>query len=277
MSERLQDKVAIITGGASGVGEGGTRAFAEAGAIVVIADLNQERGEALAGELREVDGRAIAVRTDVTESDSVATLVAEVVDRFGRVDALFHCAADARFINSSDRRITELPEETWTRMIDLLLTGTFRVLKAVGRQMIAQGHGSIILCGTADAIIGIDGFDSYVAAKGGVLSLTRSAAVGLAKDGIRVNMVCPSFVDTEAQQEWMDGEQGRAAIERMHLLGLPEPIDIGRFAAFLASSEARFVTGGIFPVDSGYLAFKAKQDVVEAMGEYRPTSDAQGD
>jgi len=275
MADRLSDTIAIITGGASGVGEGGTRAFAEAGATVVIADLNHERGSALAEELGESEGRALAVRTDVTDSDSVKGLVAETVSRFGRVDALFHCAADARFVNTQDRRITELPEETWLRMIDLLLTGTYRVLHAVGQQMVSQGHGSIVLCGTADAIVGIDGFDSYVAAKGGVLSLTRSAAVGLAKDGIRVNMVCPSFVDTEAQREWMDDEEGRAAIEKMHLVGIPLPIDIGRFAAFLASADARFVTGGIFPVDGGYVAFKTKQDVVEAMGGYRPSPDQQ--
>ena len=179
------------------------------------------------------------------------------VSELGRIDVLYHCAVDVHFVNYEDRRLTELDDAVWDRMIALCLPGAFYLCKHVGRQMLAQGSGSIILSATTDALIGVAGLDSYTAAKGGIVALTRSFAAGMAPDGVRVNTLCPSFVATEPQMEWLDVPQSRTAIQSLHLLPIPEPEDIAPFAVFLASDEARTVTGGIFPVDAGYMAFKA--------------------
>jgi NAD(P)-dependent dehydrogenase (short-subunit alcohol dehydrogenase family) len=149
-------------------------------------------------------------------------------------------------------------------MLDLVLTGTFHVCKHVGRQMLAQRSGSIVLTATTDALIGVAGLDAYTAAKGGVVSLTRSFAAGMAADGVRVNAVCPAFVATEPQRAWLDDPAARAAIESLHLLPIPAPEDVVPFVVFLASDESRTMTGGVYPVDAGYSAFKG--GAVDVMG-----------
>jgi NAD(P)-dependent dehydrogenase (short-subunit alcohol dehydrogenase family) len=256
VTRRLENKVALVVGGGSGMGRAGAAAMAAEGAMVVVSDVSLERAEAVAASIAESGGTAVAMHVDVTSSELVERLVTDTVARFGRVDALYHCAADVHFVNTSDRRLTELDDEVWDRMLDVHLTGTFRVMKHVGRQMVAQGSGSIIVSSTVDALVGCAGLDSYTAAKGGVVSLTRSFAAGMAPDGVRVNALCPAFVSTEPQMDWLDVPESRRAIESLHLLPIPEPEDIAPFAVFLASDESRSVTGGIFPVDAGFMAFK---------------------
>jgi NAD(P)-dependent dehydrogenase (short-subunit alcohol dehydrogenase family) len=262
---RLQGKVALVTGGASGMGRAGAVAFAQEGAAVVVADLAEERARQVAGTIEQAGGRAIALPVDVTDSAAVERLVAATVEQLGRIDVLYHTAVDVNFVNYEDRRLTELDDAVWERMIGLCLTGTFHVCKHVGRQMLRQRSGSMILSATTDALIGVAGLDSYTAAKGGVVALTRSFAAGMAPDGVRVNALCPAYVATEPQRVWLDDAASRAAIERLHLLPIPEPEEIAPFAVFLASDESRTVTGGVFPVDAGYMAFKADVDVMGAM------------
>jgi NAD(P)-dependent dehydrogenase (short-subunit alcohol dehydrogenase family) len=131
--------------------------------------------------------------------------------------------------------------------------------------MIAQGRGSIVLTATTDALIGCAGLDSYTAAKGGVVALTRSFAAGIARDGVRVNAICPSFVSSEPQRGWLADEGSRSAIDSLHLLAVPSPEQIAPLAVYLASDESDAVTGAVIPIDSGYTAFKADLDVVGAM------------
>jgi NAD(P)-dependent dehydrogenase (short-subunit alcohol dehydrogenase family) len=150
-------------------------------------------------------------------------------------------------------------------MIDVHLTGTFHVLKHVGRQMLAQRSGSIIVSSTVDALVGCAGLDSYTAAKGGVTAMIRSFAAGVGRDGVRVNGIAPSFVSTEPQMVWLDDDQARATIESLHILPIPTPEDIAPFVVYLASDESRAVTGTVFPVDAGYMAFKAQVDVMGTM------------
>ena len=262
---RLQGKVALVVGGGSGMGRAGAVAMAAEGASVAVSDIVRERAEAVSTSITAEGGTAVAMHVDVTSAELVQRVVAETVSRFGRLDALYHCAADVHFVNTSDKRLTELEDDVWQRMIDIHLTGTFLVLKHAGRQMIDQGSGSIIVSSTVDALVGCAGLDSYTAAKGGVTSMIRSFAAGVGADGVRVNAVAPSFVSTEPQMVWLDDPNARTTIESLHILGIPTPEQIAPFVVYLASDESAAVTGTVFPVDAGYMAFKARVDVMGTM------------
>jgi len=248
-----------VVGGGSGMGSAGAAAMAAEGAKVVVADIALDRAEAVAAG---IGASAVGMHVDVTSSELVERVVAATVDRFGRIDVLYHCAADVHFVNTRDRRLTELDEDVWARMIDIHLTGTFHVLKHAGRRMLAQRAGSIIVSSTVDALIGCAGLDSYTAAKGGVTALVRSFAAGVGGEGVRVNAIAPSFVATEPQRVWLDDERARAAIQSLHILRVPTPEQIAPFVVYLASDESAAVTGGVFPIDAGYTAFKAQVDVM---------------
>lgn len=262
---RLEGKVALVVGGGSGMGRAGAVAMATEGASVVVSDIALDRAEAVAESLVDEGGTAAALQVDVASPELVQRLVADTVGRFGRIDALYHCAADVEFINTKDARLTELDDDVWRRMIDVHLTGTFLILKHVGRQMLAQRSGSIIVSSTVDALVGCAGLDSYTAAKGGVTSLVRSFAAGMGRDGIRVNAIAPSFVSTESQRVWLDDPAARSTIEKLHILPIPTPEQIAPFVVYLASDESAAVTGTVFPVDAGYMAFKAQIDVMDTM------------
>jgi NAD(P)-dependent dehydrogenase (short-subunit alcohol dehydrogenase family) len=264
MAGRVESKVAIVTGGGSGMGRAGATLLAREGAKVVVTDINEEKGMRVCRSIQEGGLEATFIRADVRDTESVKELVAKTVAKYGRIDVLYHNAVDARFVNQQDRRMTELPEETWNRMIALVLTGTFLCCKYVGRQMLAQRSGSIILSSSVDALIGCAGLDSYTAAKGGVIAMTRSFAAGMAKDGVRVNAICPGTVSTESQMEWLQNPKAQALMQALHLLPVAKPEQIAPFVVYLASDESAVVTGGIFPIDSGYMAFKAEVDVMAA-------------
>ena len=258
----LDGKTVLITGGGSGIGAAGAALMAREGARVVVADLDLEAAHEVAASL-STDREACALQVDVRDSTSVQTLVKTVIERFGRIDALFHTAMSVPLVNREDRRITELPEATWDAIITLTLTGTFLVAKYVARQMLKQGAGSIILTATADALIGQAGIDAYTAGKGGVVALARSMAAGLSPEGVRVNVLCPGFVDTPHQRAFLDAPAERRKIEALHLMPIMAPEDVAEFATFLACDRARYLTGGIYACDGGYSAFKGRLDVVE--------------
>jgi NAD(P)-dependent dehydrogenase (short-subunit alcohol dehydrogenase family) len=261
----LEGKVAVVTGAGSGIGRAGAQLFAEEGARVVVADLRHVQGQAVADEIVETGGEAIAIEVDVRDRESVASLVSSTVERYGRIDALFHNAMDVALVNEHDRAAIDLDESTWDAIIGLVLTGTFLCTKYVGRQMREQGSGSIVLTATVDALIAQPGFDAYTAAKGGVVAMTRSVAAALAPHRVRVNAIAPGFVDTEPQQAWLEQPGKREAIERLHLLGIAQPRDIAQAALFLASDRSRMMTGGVYPVDGGYTAFKGGVDIAAAV------------
>ncbi len=246
------------------MGRAGAALLAREGASVVVADIREDRAPAVVEDIRAAGGEALAVAVDVRDPEQVEAMAARTVQTCGRIDVLYHNAVDAKFVNEQDRRLTELPDETWDRMIGLVLTGTFRCVKHVGRRMVAQKSGSIILTATVDALIGCAGLDAYTAAKGGIVALTRSLAAGLARDGVRVNCICPGFVATEPQLEWMKKPEAQQIMTMLHLLPVPPPEQIVPFMLYLASDESTAVTGGIFPIDSGYMAFKANVDLMGA-------------
>jgi NAD(P)-dependent dehydrogenase (short-subunit alcohol dehydrogenase family) len=265
MAGRLDGKVALVVGGGSGMGRAGAEAMAAEGASVVVSDIALDRAQRVAESIVGAGASAVALPVDVTSPELVQRLVEETVERFERIDVLYHCAADVHFVNTQDTRLTELDDDVWHRMIDVHLTGTFYVLKHVGRQMLAQRSGSIIVSSTVDALVGCSGLDSYTAAKGGVTSLVRSFAAGMGPDGVRVNAIAPSFVSTEPQMVWLDDESARATIQSLHILPIPTPEQIAPFVVFLAGDESSAVTGTVFPVDAGYMAFKAQVDVMGTM------------
>jgi len=266
MGQRLAGKVAIVTGAASGIGKAGANLFASEGAEIVVADINQDAGRSVSEAINAVGFKATFVQLDVRDTASVDAMVKAVIKRSGRIDVLFHNVVNARMVNQQDRRCPDLPEEVWLEIVNVVLSGTYRCCKAVGQEMIRQQSGSIVLTATVDALVGCAGYDAYTAAKGGVVSMTRSLAAGIARDGIRVNAVCPGFVETEPQREWLEKEGASDAMRMLHLLPIARPEDIANFALYLASDESSKVTGGIFPIDSGYSAFKAHIDLSGLLG-----------
>ena len=197
---RLAGKVAIITGAASGIGRAAALLFATEGAKVVIADVDEERGRAVEGEIGD---EALFVRTDVADGAQVRALVQAAVRRFGRLTTLYNNAAPVELVNTEDRSVTDLPEEVFDRMIAVILRGTYLCSKHAIPEIVRAGGGSVINTSTVDAIVGQGGYDAYAAAKGGVLSLTRAMAVGYARHGVRVNAILPGFVRTPATEPWL--------------------------------------------------------------------------
>ena len=250
---RLAGKVAIITGAASGIGRAAALLFATEGAKVVIADVDEERGRAVEGEIGD---EALFVRTDVADGAQARALVQAAVRKFGRLTTLYNNAAPVELVNTEDRSVTDLPEEVFDRMIAVILRGTYLCSKYAIPEIVRAGGGSVINTSTVDAIVGQGGYDAYAAAKGGVLSLTRAMAVGYARHGVRVNAILPGFVRTPATEPWLARDASRRVMESLHLTRIGEPEDIALFALYLASDESEYVTGGWHAIDGGFSAFK---------------------
>lgn len=250
MNLNLTNQVVLITGAGQGIGRAGVDRFLDEGAVVYAADVNRSQLEDLTRQYPS--GKLRTLYFDVTDENCVADGVAQIVAAEGRLDVLFHNAMSAEFVNNHDRRVTELSAEVWTKIRHLVLDGTFHCLKHVGQAMENQRKGSIILTSTVDALIGCPGFDAYVAAKGAIVALVRSAAAGLSPLGVRVNSIAPGFVKTPAQAGFIDAPE----IKRLHLLEVAEPEEVANVALFLASDASRVITGTTIAADSGYLCFK---------------------
>lgn len=243
---RLDGKVAIITGGARGIGKGIARSFVEAGARVVIADLLEQEGRATAAELG-----AKFVRTDVTSADQVQDLVAQVVAQHGGLDTLVNNAMWFEF-----KQITEMDEASWDRTLNVGLKSVFLLCKYGLPQLIERGGGSVINISSPNGIISNPGFPAYSAAKGGLNALTRNLAIDYGPKGVRTNAICPGFIETERARELAMLNPGDyAAAVDCHPVGrVGRPEDVGAMAVFLASDAAGFVNGAVLTVDGGLTA-----------------------
>jgi NAD(P)-dependent dehydrogenase (short-subunit alcohol dehydrogenase family) len=254
---RLERKIAIVVGAGSGMGRATAELFAQEGAsVVVTAHSNVAGGEDVVRGIRERGGEAHFVQVDVADSGRVRSLVDETVSRYGRLDVLFNNAAPMQLLQEHDRPVAELPEEVWDRMIDVVLKGTFLCSKYAIPHMIEGGGGSIINNGSVDALVAAVGYDAYTAAKGGVLSLTRSMAGGYAPCGIRVNCISPGVVATEVAEDVLADPDVRRQVEALHMLGIGRAEDIAYLAVYLASDESRWMTGSNVVLDGGYSALK---------------------
>jgi NAD(P)-dependent dehydrogenase (short-subunit alcohol dehydrogenase family) len=248
---RLDGKVALITGSGSGIGRAGAILFAREGARVIVADISRDGGEQTVAMVREAGGEANYIHTDVTDADSVERAIASSIAVYGKLNVLYNNAGGS---TAQDGPVTRVSIDEFWRVMRVDLYGTFLCCKFAIPEMIKAGGGSIINTTSYVALAGIKGRDACTAAKGGVLSLTRSMAVNYAKEKIRVNAIAPGAVLTDRVRSFIAADPRVGGMDQHHLLGMGEPSDIAHMALFLASDEARIITGAIFPVDSGWSA-----------------------
>jgi NAD(P)-dependent dehydrogenase (short-subunit alcohol dehydrogenase family) len=245
---RLTGKVALITGGASGIGRAASLLFAAEGAKVAILDILSEAAESAAHEIERAGGKAIAIKTDITEPDSVEVAVRAAVDAFGALHIAYNNAGGS---TTRDSTVVDVPLDEFWRAIKLDLYGTVLTCRFAIPQIIKAGGGSVVNTTSNVALMGFPGRDGYTAAKGGVSAITRSLAVAYAKQNVRVNALAPSQTRTERAMKMMSADDTVAKVANSTLLGIAEPVDIARAALFLASDESRMTTGSILMVDSG--------------------------
>jgi len=248
VSGRLDGKVAIVTGGAGGIGRATVKAFVREGARVVVADLDGDRAAELAGEL---GGESVVARAvDVSCSTQVAALVSGCVDEFGRLDVIFN---NAGIFPEADGSVLDTDEETWERVIDVNLKGVFLGCKYAIPAMIASGGGAIVNTASFVALLGAAVSQSaYTASKGGVLAMTREIAVEFARKGIRANALCPGPINTPLLAELLRNPQARERrFVHIPMGRLGEAAEIAEAVVFLASDESSYVTGAEFVVDGG--------------------------
>jgi len=247
---RLDGKVAIVTGGASGIGAATLRRLAGEGASVVCADIDAAAAEAVAARIRAGGGRATSTALDVRDRSAVDAAVAATVREFARLDVLLDCAGV-----SHGGGFLDLDHSEWQRVIAVNLTGMFHLGQAAARQMVRQGSGGSIINVTSQlAEVARPERAAYVASKGGGRSLTQSMALDLAPHGIRVNAVAPGPTLTGlTRASYADPERRRATLAQIPLGRLGDPQDLVGAILFLASDESRWVTGSTVTVDGGYI------------------------
>ncbi|HYG92711.1 MAG TPA: 3-oxoacyl-ACP reductase [Nocardioides sp.] len=250
MTGRIQDRVAVVTGGCSGIGLATVRRFVAEGARVVIGDIDDARGKELVDELGGPEA-ASYVRVDVTSKDDVAALFATAKETYGSVDIAFN---NAGISPPDDDSILDTELEAWRRVQEVNLTSVYLCCKAVLPYMLEQGRGSIINTASFVAVMGAATSQiSYSASKGGVLSMTRELGVQFARQGVRVNALCPGPVNTPLLQELFASDPERAARRLVHVpMGrFADPEEIASAVLFLAGDDASFITANTFLVDGG--------------------------
>jgi NAD(P)-dependent dehydrogenase (short-subunit alcohol dehydrogenase family) len=255
MTGILDGKVALVTGGASGIGRATAVAMAREGARLAVADRAEESASGTVALINAAGGQAIAIGGDVTREADVEAMVARTVAAFGRIDCAFNNAGIAgRAVGPAGQRIHELNQTAFDTMLAVNLTGVFLCLKHEIRQMLAQGGGgAIVNTASIAGLVGLPTSAHYVAAKHGVVGLTKTAAMEYAQDGIRVNCVNPGYVRTPMTKETMEarGDEILAKVP-MHRMGTPE--EIAEAVVWMCSDKASFMTGAAQIVDGGYFA-----------------------
>ena len=245
---RLQGRVAAITGGALGIGRATALLFAAEGAAVVLGDVQVEAAEAVAKEIAQAGGRALAVGVDVGDAGQVQAFVDRAVAELGRLDVMF---ANAGIAHSAP--FLEHAEAQWHRVLRVNLTGVFLCCQIAARQMVVQGGGRIITTASINGFRGVENLVGYNTAKAGVIELTKTMAVELAPHNIQVNAIAPAQIDTRLTRGFSDDAKARRTA-RIPMGRFGEADEVAKAALFLASDDASYVTGHTLAVDGGYLA-----------------------
>jgi len=252
MDPSFKDKVALVTGGASGIGLATARAFAEAGAAVAIADINEDAARTAADKLVAAGHKAIGIRCAVENEADAAAMVAQTVSTFGRLDAAFNNAG----IHVAVAETADAEGSDFDRIIAINLRGIFTCMKHELRQMREQGSGVIVNCSSQSGFVGLPGLGAYTASKHGVIGLTKAAALEYAPRGIRINCICPGTTETPLVKGLVEQEPGRldAVIKDIPLGRMGREEEIASAVLWLCSPGAGFMVGQTLMPDGGYTA-----------------------
>lgn len=247
--QEFADKVALVTGGASGIGEACVKTFALGGAKVAIADVNEEVGEEVAETAKRLGGEAVFLRVDVTHAEAVEKMVADVVAAFGGLDIAVNNAG----IGGEANAVGDYSIDGWQRVIDVNLNSVFYCMRYEIPEMLKRGGGTIVNMASILGSVGFRSAPAYVTAKHGVVGLTKAAALDYGRQGIRVNSVGPGFIKTPMLAA-LD-EPTQAHLAGRHAMGrMGESQEVADLVAYLCSEQASFLTGGYYLVDGGYTA-----------------------
>jgi NAD(P)-dependent dehydrogenase (short-subunit alcohol dehydrogenase family) len=249
--KRLDGKVALITGGGTGIGAACAKIFAQEGATVVVTGRRKDVLEAVVKEIEKIKGRALAVAGSVTDETHAQTAVAQTARSYGKLDILVNNAGSGAF----GKLLHETDETIWNEMLAINLTGTYRMIKAAVPEMIKAGGGSIVNVSSIASLVGIPMVAAYSASKGGMDALTRCVAMDYAPQKIRCNSVCPGLVDTPMASGLINNREALAQIMTAYPLGRPGTSEeVAKLILYLAADESSWVTGSIFPIDGGMTA-----------------------
>ncbi len=247
----VNDKIALITGAAAGIGRATALKFADEGAKVVASDVNVKGGEETVELIKKAGGEAIFVKSDISQSADVKAMVAKTVETYGRLD----CACNVAGILGAMAPFTEQTEEDFDRVIAVNQRGTFFCLQAEIEQMLKNGGGTIANVASIVGLVGSAGISPYVSSKHAVTGLTKNAALEYAQQGIRVNAVCPGGVDTDMVRDSFSEEFTMEMMGAMHPIGrMGQPEEIAELMVWLCSDRSSFMTGSIIPIDGGFVA-----------------------
>jgi NAD(P)-dependent dehydrogenase (short-subunit alcohol dehydrogenase family) len=257
MTTEFADKVALITGGGSGIGKATVIAFASKGASVIVVDVDAEGGEETVQIVNEMDGEATFIKADVSQANEVENIVNQTVEIYGRID----CAHNNAGIEGARALTADCLEKDWDRVIGINLKGLWLCMKFEIPAMLKQGRGAIVNTASVNGLVGYRARPAYVASKHGVVGLTKAAALEYAQQGIRINAVCPGFIRTPLIERALSQypRDEAAKIEQM-IIGM-EPVgrmgtseEVAQTVVWLCSDAASFVTGHAMAVDGGILA-----------------------
>lgn len=252
MTNLFAGKVALVTGGSSGIGRATALLFAREGAKVVVADVEVEGGQETVRLINEGAGEALFVKADVSQAAEVEALIQQTIATYGRLD----CAHNNAGIEGRLAVTADYPEASWDRVISINLKGVWLCMKYEIPQMLKQGGGAIVNTASGAGLVGLAGGGGYVASKHRVVGLTKTAALEYAKAGIRVNAVCPSFVHTSMMERITSrlGPKSTALLDAQPIGRLGRPEEIAAAVEWLCSDAASFVTGHAMAIDGGYVA-----------------------
>lgn len=242
---RLKDKVALITGGARGIGQAIAVTFAREGAEIVVADVNLEIARKTALEIEGLGRKALALEMDVTNYEKVEEGINKILDKMGKVDILVNNAGITK-----DNLLLRMSQADWDAVINVNLKGTFNCIKAVTRPMVKQRSGRIISIASIIGLMGNPGQANYAASKAGIIALTKTVAKELASRNINANAVAPGFIQTEMTAKLPDDIK-KKMLEAIPLARLGTPQDVANTCLFLASDDSSYITGQVITIDGG--------------------------